>query len=128
MNLIQISERIRDHLTKQKARSLDHRGGCAYRGEYGAMCAVGCLITDKAYDKKIESLGAATVAVSDALRASGVVVGVGAQDLLRNWQRYHDSMCSRGKGYSYTNWIRGDKGHSPEDFHNFMIKELNPKE
>lgn len=127
MDLIQISERIRDHLTQQKAQSLDYRGGCAYRGENGTMCAVGCLITDKAYNKNIENLGVATVTVGDVLRASGIVVGLGAKGLLRDWQRYHDLMCNLGKGYSYHHWISGATGDSPENFHNFIIEHYQLK-
>lgn len=127
MDLIQISERIRDHLTQQKAQSLDYRGGCAYRGENGTMCAVGCLITDKAYTKNIESISVNSVMVGDALLASGVALVPGAKGLLSDWQRYHDSMCSRGKGYSYNYWIRGAAGDSPENFHNFIIEHYQLK-
>ena len=48
-----VFDKVVKHLLTQKRRSESKRG-CAYRGEDGAMCAVGCLISDKAYDPEIE--------------------------------------------------------------------------
>lgn len=127
MNLLQMSERIRDHLTKQKAQSLSVRHCCAYRGENGNMCAVGCLITDEAYKPNIEAVGVNAVSVNDALRKSGIALEPGALTLLSDWQRYHDSMASRGRGYSYHHWIKGDETHSPTEFHDFIVEQHNLK-
>lgn len=53
-----ILEQVATHLAKQQAASTAHnpRGGsyCAYRGENGTMCAIGCLISDDEYDPDIE--------------------------------------------------------------------------
>jgi hypothetical protein len=47
------------HLRKQGCQSLQEGedGGCAYRGDGGTMCAVGCLITDDEYDPRWEGDG-----------------------------------------------------------------------
>lgn len=127
MSFEQISERIRDHLTKQKAQS---RGpnGCAYRGDGGVMCAVGCLITDDGYSPNIEDIGSDAVIIRDALIRSGVDVDSFDRKLLRDWQRYHDGMCSRGRGYSYTEWLNGDERSSPEAFHQFITKHYEKEQ
>jgi hypothetical protein len=41
----EVFERVRDHLLRQMGTSYMH-GTCAYRGEEGLSCAVGCLILD----------------------------------------------------------------------------------
>lgn len=48
-----IYNKVRDHLLKQNAKS--RRGsGCAYRGDNGRMCAVGCLISNAKYSPRME--------------------------------------------------------------------------
>lgn len=49
----QIFDTVVAHLRQQGRRS-ERNGACAYRGEDGAMCAVGCLIPDKLYDPAME--------------------------------------------------------------------------
>jgi hypothetical protein len=48
-----------DHLRKQGKRSIfinyEGEDRCAYRGENGAMCAAGCLITDDEYSPSFEN-------------------------------------------------------------------------
>lgn len=50
--------RVKEHLLKQNRRS---RGGpsgtegCAYRGDNGAMCAIGCLIPNADYSLDLEN-------------------------------------------------------------------------
>ncbi len=48
-----VFDKVVKHLLTQKRRS-EGKQGCAYRGKDGDMCAVGCLISDKAYDPEIE--------------------------------------------------------------------------
>lgn len=49
----QIFDQVAKHLLKQMRKSyLPGSNDCAYRGEQGAMCAVGCLLTE--YDPDIE--------------------------------------------------------------------------
>jgi hypothetical protein len=44
-----------DHLRKQGTRSLSRaEDNCAYRGDGGTMCAVGCLMTDDEYHPSCE--------------------------------------------------------------------------
>lgn len=53
-----VLEQVATHLAKQQAASTAHnpRGSsyCAYRGENGTMCAIGCLIPDDQYDPAME--------------------------------------------------------------------------
>ena len=47
-----------DHMQKQGKQSLFGGGNtCAYRGDGGTMCAVGCLMTDDEYDPSWENKG-----------------------------------------------------------------------
>ena len=78
------------HLLTQKRRSKNKRGCCAYRSEGGGMCAVGCLISDKAYDPKIEGSIVRETIVLDALAESGVPTYEKMKALLTNLQCIHD--------------------------------------
>lgn len=51
-----------DHLIEQGRASTRKRTGCAYRGDDNTMCAVGCLISDEAYNPEMENLRAQQVA------------------------------------------------------------------
>lgn len=68
----EIFEKVKGHLLTQKAVSRKSRSasspvyGCAYRGEAGMKCAVGCLISDADYSLDFE--GAAPVAATDLNR------------------------------------------------------------
>ena len=107
-----LAQRIVDHLMKQKVQSLqpDDEGstsgnGCAYRGMYGAKCAVGILIDDDHYDSDCESAGMGaveqwlsgnlncthTAALVNGLRKSGVDLEyAGVLQTLSALQRFHD--------------------------------------
>lgn len=52
----EIWERVSAHLLRQGRRATVGGGdsGCMYRGRDGTSCAVGCLITDEAYDPGME--------------------------------------------------------------------------
>jgi hypothetical protein len=63
MNLQPLFDEIVAHLRKQNARSLNvsqltGASGCAYRGDNGLTCAVGCLIPDELYSPFIEGSSA----------------------------------------------------------------------
>ncbi len=106
--LVELSEKIRDHLTKQKARAVadvanttgDPMGEpvsrCRYRGENGTMCAVGCLIPDERYRPEIEgySAGHGNIMVAifghEAHDAMSDDFLNRLERLLRDWQHYHD--------------------------------------
>lgn len=77
------------HLLTQKRRSMGKRG-CAYRGKGGDMCAVGCLISDKAYDPEIEGFAVREAKVLDTLAASGVPTYNKMKFLLTDLQYVHD--------------------------------------
>lgn len=43
-------------LTQGKPSKSKQAGGCAYRGDDGLMCAVGCLISDDEYEPDMEGV------------------------------------------------------------------------
>lgn len=128
--LIAISERIRDHLTKQKAQSMgdygkDGEGGCMYRGEEGKMCAVGCLIKDEFYDRLMEGSPAVDYSVMSAVAKSlGVEETPELENLASRWQAYHDGNTASTGENVYTKWLEGDDLHSPELFHQQLVRIL----
>lgn len=77
------------HLLTQKRRSEGKRG-CAYRGKGGGMCAVGCLISDKAYDPEIEGHSVYCLGVQENLAESGVPTYNKMVFLLTDLQYIHD--------------------------------------
>lgn len=54
----EVFDQVKEHLLKQYQKSVTNNinGGlsCLYRGLKGLKCAVGCLIADDEYDKKME--------------------------------------------------------------------------
>lgn len=53
MDTQELYQKVADHLLSMKEPSkMD--GDCAYRGDNGSMCAVGCLIKDEHYNKDLE--------------------------------------------------------------------------
>lgn len=91
--------KVKNHLLTQNARSTnrkvrDRNGqsvGCAYRGDQGRMCAVGCLISDEFYRTDLENLNCDVYAVQEALTLSGVVLDTGTKHMLREIQSIHDN-------------------------------------
>ena len=51
----EIYNKVRAHLLTQMKKSQLPSGMCAYRGEGGTSCAVGCLIEDEHYSASIEN-------------------------------------------------------------------------
>ena len=73
----EIFNKVRSHLLAQKRTSITETGfhgriGCAYRGNDGTACAVGCLIDDEHYRPECEGKSIASNEVSSALLRSGV--------------------------------------------------------
>lgn len=122
MTLTEISEKIRDHLTKQKALSKSDTGFCAYRGEEGRTCAVGCLITDEFYNPAAENKCIGHDKVWPLVEKSiGVKWNTNIEYLLADWQKYHD-----GRNYQF--WVEGvDSPHniSPAEQHTKVMRELD---
>jgi hypothetical protein len=106
-----IFERCITHLLAQGRRSMvqlasDHasrkKEACAYRGDDGLMCAVGCLIADEFYDAaSMESKSFDANSVRHALRKSGVELDIrwyvgpycySMRSLLEKLQRLHDTV------------------------------------
>ena len=87
-----VFDKVVKHLLTQKRRSYGERG-CAYRSEDGAMCAVGCLISDKTYELGIEGQSSWDVRVLAALNSSGIPTHGAMKSLLRNLQVLHDRIA-----------------------------------
>ena len=88
--------KVATHLLTQNAKSLmpgtsADDGVCAYRGEKGLMCAVGCLIPDSLYQPTLEKKAVTALCIKDVLAEAGV--DHGDNRLLYNLQYIHD--CSR---------------------------------
>ena len=86
----EIFTKVATHLLTQNKQSLSESlQSCRYRGMGGTMCAVGCLITDDAYDREIEGYRSSSGVVIMALEESGID-GRAAMDLLHDLQFVHD--------------------------------------
>ena len=76
MLMQQIYDQVATHLLKQKATSMGtdpeypEKEICAYRGDGGKMCAVGCLIKDEFYDVNLENSSINNKDVVDAVKRS----------------------------------------------------------
>ena len=68
----EVFKTVKTHMLKQKVKSvlggIDR--GCAYRGENGLTCAVGCLIKDEHYDHVLEECNSEHKAVIRAVENS----------------------------------------------------------
>ena len=53
--LQEIYDKVKAHLLAQ-GRPAMFQGSCVYRSPNGLKCAVGCLITDEAYDEDLEGV------------------------------------------------------------------------
>ena len=89
-----IFDRVAAHLLAQGRPSLSaiRLGVCAYRGEGGLRCAVGCLIDDAHYSEALEGY---SVQLGDVLRAVKSSLGLQhlaprTADLLGDLQHLHD--------------------------------------
>ena len=88
--LQEVFDKVATHLLKQGSRSY-RKGGCAYRGKEGKMCAVGCLIADEHYRPSLEGRNLQSKAVQAALKDSGINVTQDMQLMLEDLQSCHDS-------------------------------------
>ena len=85
-----VFDKVVKHLLTQKRRS-EGKEGCAYRGKGGDMCAVGCLISDKAYDPEIEGFAVHATEVLATLAKSSVPTY--SRTLLTDLQDIHDRIA-----------------------------------
>ena len=128
-----VSEKIRDHLIKQKSICVDTKtGDCVYRGPGGLSCAVGCLIKPHYYGEDLEGQNADNRDVFKAVTASlameGIVFPTGDERyllfLLESWQSYHDGN-PRAQLRPYANWVGGSpEGYSPQVQHMAILRDL----
>ena len=64
----EIYTKVRNHLLAQGAKSKTvATGNCAYRGDHGGMCAIGCLIPDSKYTPDIEGYRVTSPRVQETL-------------------------------------------------------------
>lgn len=123
--LIEISETIRDHLTKQNVPAHNSDGECVYKADNGNMCAVGCLIKPEHYNKDFEGLGIDEIIVQNAVHASTGLEFTNREFpgkdpvyiLLSSWQQYHDE--------EYQDYVAGvehfgQPARSPAKFHELV--------
>ena len=88
---LDVFNKVSEHLLTQNEKALDASGECAYRGETGLKCAIGCLIKDEFYAKHLEYQDLSrTGPLANALHESGVILTDEIVDLLRTLQRVHD--------------------------------------
>jgi hypothetical protein len=83
----QVFNRVVRFLRKQGCQSITKDGrSCAYRGEGGRRCAVGCLIPNRLYEASMEGAAAEFPRVKKILKALGIDI-----DLAMALQNVHDS-------------------------------------
>ena len=93
MNTQELFDKMCAHLIKQDAPSilLGLDKTCAYRGENGTMCAIGCLIDDKFYTSNLEGRPIYSEKVRLAVENSiGRVLEDKELKILEEMQRAHD--------------------------------------
>ena len=109
----EIFDRVATHLLLQGKRACvtTHPTGhmtCAYRGDGGTSCAVGCLITDEAYDPALEGYSVRSTLVREALEKSGVETEFSSARvrLLRLLQCIHDFSEQREPSETHLSYIQ----------------------
>lgn len=90
MELQQIYEKIRAHFLTQGQKATNN-GFCVYRGPNNIKCAVGCLITDEAYDTALENNSVSAKNVQEALSKSGIIMNADTYAFLSDAQSVHDT-------------------------------------
>ena len=109
----QIFDQVAKHLLKQMKKS--YLPGtvvtCAYRGEQGVMCAVGCLLTE--YDKSIENKNVRAILIDYPEIAQAAGITLNSCSLLTDLQHLHD-------GREVTHWYY-ELGQLAKEF------DLDPK-
>ena len=83
----EVYDKVKAHLLSQNRKSLDANGECSYRGDNGAMCAVGVLIPDDMYHASMEGNSCTSGNLSEAL----VYLGID-QFFAKELQRLHDNV------------------------------------
>ena len=92
--LQEVFDKVATHLLKQGSRSRsksEGQVGCAYRGDDGKMCAVGCLLKDDQYTPELEGKVSREYAVEKALEGSGINMTRAMRRMLQELQSCHDN-------------------------------------
>lgn len=93
----EIFDKVCTHLIKQARQSklISYKSMCAYRGEGGASCAIGCLIPDALYYREMEGVPFRRLVLSNRQLTpylpKSALLGVGLQDI-------HDADASWDEG------------------------------
>ena len=102
-----VFNKVVNHLRTQNAKSMsmipDRKLTCAYRGDNGCKCAVGCLIDDAHYSPSLEGTNVESLRVRSALIKSGIDIDgndLNVLHLLYQLQQVHDFQ-------DVENWERG---------------------
>lgn len=106
----EIFDYVEAHLKEQGYRSMldSSTGSCAYRGESGDMCAVGCLIADDEYNPSMENNS--VMELADLFGTNGLFRDVALPErlipyarMLEDLQDFHDQSAnwSSDKGLSH---------------------------
>ena len=91
----EIFDIVKTHLLKQGQRATvkdEEDNNCLYHSHSGLKCAVGCLITDEAYDSDIEGIDIGEDTVKRALRMSQIDTSAKTVLFLTRLQRVHDNL------------------------------------
>lgn len=98
MNMLEVFYKVEAHLLAQGEKSMSYNGlsdVCAYRGEGGVQCAVGCLIKDEFYHKDLEGRSISPIKrgglVDKALIDSGIDLSPEMAQMLNDFQYLHDT-------------------------------------
>lgn len=86
----ELYNKVRKHLLTQMAKSTfpSIQASCAYRGDNGLKCAIGCLIPDEHYSSSLEGY---TARNEEVMRAAGL--SIENINLAIDLQKIHD--CHR---------------------------------
>jgi hypothetical protein len=100
LNKQEIFDTVAKHLLKQMEQSLTHRLNgkiilstqCAYRGDSGCKCAIGCLIPDDRYDPSLEGNDVVRGLVRQLLIDIGIdMTNFSIASLIIDLQHTHDA-------------------------------------
>jgi hypothetical protein len=123
MNQQEIFDKVAVHLFEQGKQANKDDGTCAYRGEAGTMCAVGCLIPDAMYVPSMDDaeewedgVGTSVQMIWNNFPDLVEYLGEGNLGLLNALQNVHDAFSP----WLSTENMRRELGYAAETY------ELNP--
>lgn len=90
----EIFDRVVRHLAKQGRPAAYDDGTCAYRMPDGEACAIGCLIPDENYSRRLEGKSC----YQPSVRAAAGLTAEQANGIGAALQRCHDQEWTPGRG------------------------------